>query len=345
VSEAAVREAFAAQARWCDQLGSPFTARLMRAADRALGRDTASGRAILDWAGPPDALGDSVPLRLAGALHGLVRAGRLPALAALYPPHPPPDEGRLAEALAAALAAADSDILAWLSFAPQTNEVARSGALYPGLMTVAEETGLPLALFEVGASAGLNLQSRRFAYDLGGRACGDPDSLVRLAPAWSGPPPAGPDPAVVARRGCDLAPIDVRDPGQAARLAAYVWPDQPERLARLSAAIAIARADPPRLDRTDAATWVEAHLAPQAGEARVLVHSIAYQYFPERQQLRIAAHMARAGERASAGAPLAWLAFEQDGAGPSLALTLWPGGARRVLATADAHARAVSWRG
>ena len=69
--------------------------------------------------------------------------------------------------------------------------------------------------------------------------------------------------------------------GTRARLLAYLWPDQPERLARLEAALAIAADDPPRVDKADAADWIEASLAlaPEPGVTRVVMHSVAFQYF------------------------------------------------------------------
>ena len=344
-----VRKAFDDQAMWCERLGSPFTARLMAVLGAALDRDTRTGRVVLDWTGRPDALGDSVPLRLAGALHALVRAGRDPGLAAVYPPHPLPDVAVLEAAARSAIRAHDDAIAGWLGFFPQTNEVARAGLLYPGLMTIARRCGLPLALYEVGASAGLNLFADRFGYDLGGRRCGAAGATVRLAPAWVGLAPAGDDPVVVARRGCDLVPVDLSDPAARARLIAYVWADQAERLARLEAAIGVAlAATPVRLDRGDAADCVEDWLAEPAaaGVVRVLMHSIAFQYFPDASRLRIAEAMARAGAQATREAPLAWLSFEQvDGSGPELRLMTWPGGTSIRLARADAHGRRVVWEG
>ena len=66
------------------------------------------------------------------------------------------------------------------------------------------------------------------------------------------------------------------------RLTAFIWPEQPERLALLEQAIAIARAHPPRIDRADGAAWIADRLAEprEAGLCRVVFHSIALQYFP-----------------------------------------------------------------
>ena len=89
-NETAIRAAFAQQGVWCRELGSPLTGLLCDLAGRRLDRSTRIGRRILDWPGQPDLRFDALPLRLAGGLHALVRRGRLPALARLYPPHPTP---------------------------------------------------------------------------------------------------------------------------------------------------------------------------------------------------------------------------------------------------------------
>jgi len=354
-AETAVREAFAAQAKACRERGSPFTGLLCDALGRALDRSTEIGRRVLDWPGRPDARGDSVPLRLAGGLHALVRGGRAPRrLAALYPPNQAaPDPEALRAALAEAVADAGADLLPWLDRAPQTNEPMRSGPLMAGLLAVAAETGgLPLALHEIGASAGLVLVLDRYEHRLGGAAAGTPGAPVTIAPAWEGgPPPQGAPVRVARRRGCDLDPLDVTRPADRERLLAYVWPDQADRLARTEAAIGVAAADPPRLDRAEAAAWTEAALDPGAAEpgtARVLMHAVALQYAPGKTTARIAAHAARVGAAATDEAPVAWLRFEADpefNERGSLRLTLWPGGGERVLALGDTHGEKLRWLG
>ncbi len=341
-----IREAFRQQSEWCARLGSPFTALLMAVLADHLDETTQTGRTILNWDGLPNALADAVPLRLAGALHAKVRSGRLRGLEPCYPPHPLPEASCLADAVVQALRDADEDLHQWLQFAPQTNETARSAVLYAGFMAIADRTGLPLHLFELGASAGLNLISDRFSYTLGGLEVGRTGSVLALAPAWQGPPPPGGQVDVVARQGCDRAPLNVQDPHHRERLVAYVWPDQPDRLARVQAAIGLAREESLVLDQADAANWVEAKIAlePVAGVARVLFHSIAWQYFDAEDQARITAHMDKAGRNATPDAPLAWLAFEQRGeTGPGLSLRLWPDGQEQLLARADAHVRNVTW--
>lgn len=96
---------------------------------------------VAAWPGDPVA--DALPLRLAGAFHALVLTGAEPDLAACYPPGGDGDPGRLRAAVSAALA--------------------RCG----GFLHIAASTRLPLRLFGIGSSAGLNLIRGRYHYRLG----------------------------------------------------------------------------------------------------------------------------------------------------------------------------------
>lgn len=342
-NEAAVRASFETQAHWCARLGSPFTARLCEALRATLDRGSAVGARVLDWRGDPGPGGDALALRLCGGLHALVRAGGAPALAALYPPAPLPDAAMLARALAPVLES--GALLPWLDGAPQTNEVGRAAVLMAGLLVAAARFPQPIMLYELGASAGLNLQLDRYAFDLGGRPVGDPASRVRLAPAWTGNPPPAAEVRIAARLGVDLNPLDVRRDRD--RLLAYLWPDQVRRLAQARAALDIAAADPPPVARGDAAAWLERTLAipGPAGATRIVMHSVAFQYFPASAQARIVRHVERAGAAATREAPFAWLRFEklpQDD-GYSLRLRAWPDGEDRLLAWAHPHAASVRW--
>jgi hypothetical protein len=130
------------------------------------------------------------------------------------------------------------------------------------------------------------------------------------------------------------------------RLLAFVWADMRERIARLEAALAIAAADPPRVEQGDAADWLERILpaAPGKGAVRVVYHSVAYQYFPAPTRQRIETLMHRLGGEATADAPLAWLRYEQQPGEPiqSLRLRTWPGG-DRLLAWVHPHGAEVDW--
>jgi hypothetical protein len=347
VTAAAVRAAFRAQAEHCAGLGSPFTPRLCTLLADRLAPGAPIADRLLGWPGDPSPRADALPLRLAGALHALVLERHDPGLLAVYPPHDAADDALWA-AVAAALAAHPAFVDARLDGPPQTNETQRSAALAPGHLTVAAETGLPLAVLEIGASAGLNLLWDRFAYAFGPAAWGDPASPVRIAPNWRGPPPPLPPARVAERAGCDRTPLDASDPATETRLLSFVWADQTDRLARLRAALAMARAARIRVDRADAADWLDVRLAaPRPGLARVVAHSIVWQYLPPATQARIEARLADAGAVATRDAPLAWLRLEPDGGvpGAAITLTLWPGGVTRTLGRADFHGRWVDWRG
>ena len=149
---------------------------------------------------------------------------------------------------------------------------------------------------------------------------------------------------IASRMGVDLSPIDPTLEGE--RLLAYIWPDQPERLARIAAAIDCARANPTPVDRGDAADWIERSLPtePVPGVTRVVLHSIAFQYFPSRTQARIRAHIEKAGALATHRAPVAWLRFEMlaGESQASLRLRSWPG-EERQLAWAHPHGSEIRW--
>ena len=348
---APIAAAFARQAGFCRLFAAPLTAAMCESAAIALDSSSVTGRAVIGW--PGDAFADALMMRFAGGCNALVRAGRAPQLAALYPPATLPSIEALAEALRLLLAdpTRDAELCNWLASPPQTNEVARAGVLMPGLMVVDAATGLPLRLFELGCSAGLNLNLDQFGYDLGGQVTGDSGASVQLKPAWDGAPPPLAAVDVLERRGTDINPLDVGDAHTRDRLLAYVWPDQPERVARAEAAIALARALPPPIDCADAADWLEAQVAPEIATVTVVFHSIAFQYFSPATKARIAAHMAAQGERATPESPLAWLRYEMDDASlaelPTLRLTLWRGGApaQRLLAHAHPHGSLVRWHG
>jgi hypothetical protein len=341
---AAVREGFREQARWCDRLGSPFTARLCAALAEALDPDTAIGARVLAWPGDP--MGDALALRLCGGLHALVRSGDAPSLAELYPPAPLPDSDALARLLPLVLVERAAELDLWLDGPPQTNEVGRSGPLMTGLLTLTDQFRLPLRLFELGASAGLNLQLDRYGYDLGGIIAGRPDSPVQLRPEWKGAPPPQANVEIVGRAGVDLSPVDPI--AERERLLAYVWPDQPDRLARLEGALDRAVADPPNIEQASAEEWLDRHLAPgpEPGCCRVVFHTVAFQYFPEEAQVRIKTRLREAGAQAHEGAPLAWLRLEKlaQDAHFSLRLRTWPGEGR-LLAWSHPHGAWVEWLG
>ncbi|WP_029415120.1 DUF2332 domain-containing protein [Brevundimonas bacteroides] len=350
MSETDVRAAFAKQAAICGASGAPFTGRVCGLIGARLDRSGEIGRRVLEWAGNPSHEGDALALRLAGGLHGLARSGRDAALAGVYPPKDAPlDDDALWEIVAGSLVSHAAQLDPWLHGPPQTNEVGRSAGLMAGLLVLAERFGLPFALYELGASAGLNTRLDRYGFRLGAVEAGDPGSAVRIAPEWRGASPPSAEVRVARRAGVDLNPLDPGDPATRARLAAYVWADQRERLGRLEAALQIAAGMPVDVARGDAADWLERRLAvePEPGVCRVVMHTIAFQYFPPEVQARVRARIEVAGARATAEAPVAWLTFEAEQSGferqPVLRLRAWPGGEDAVLARGHPHGTWFEW--
>ena len=142
----------------------------------------------------------------------------------------------------------------------QTNEVGRSAALLPAFEAVSRRFGRPLALIEIGCSAGLNLLFDQFHIDYGGAgSAGPPDSPVQLTCAAHGPlrPPIPTQaPRVISRLGIDINPVDVTDPIATRWLEACIWPDVPHRVERFRAALGLARLDPPEVRRGNAVDLV-----------------------------------------------------------------------------------------
>jgi hypothetical protein len=134
----------------------------------------------------------------------------------------------------------------------QTNEPLRCAALLPALSTVAG----PIALLELGASAGMCLYPDRYSYRYtGARPLSldpvDGPSPVVLDSALRGDPPLRMS-DIVWRAGIDLAPLDARDPADRAFLTALVWPGEDGRVERIQAALDVVASDPPHLVAGDA---------------------------------------------------------------------------------------------
>lgn len=339
---------FREQAIYCDLFGSPFTARLIE----QMGADLEAGGPVADLIGawPTNPRADALSLRLAGALHAATLMGADPDLAAVYPAAQSDWRMEHVWPAARALLARERDwVGAFIQSAPQTNETRRTIALLAGLLNFAATHEGEIDTLEIGASAGLNLYWDRFGYETASWRWGGA-SAVKIDTDWHGPPP--PVTAALSvrnRAACDLNPLDINDAAQALRLRAYIWPDQPDRLVRFDGALALARGENVRVERADAADWIEQKLAARAEDrATIVYHSVFLQYPPREVRERIVGSIEAAGARATKAAPLAWVRLEPeallDGVRDSPRMVAdvisWPGGERRVLGHTDGHARA-----
>jgi hypothetical protein len=223
----------------------------------------------------------------------------------------------------------------------QTNEPARCATLLPALAQLRQ----PLALLEVGASAGLTLLVDRYSYDYGGhRIAGNDPGAPVLACQPRGPLPL-PDrlPAVAWRAGLDLNPLNVNDADDVRWLECLLWPGEHGRAERLAQAVAIARRDPPPVLRGDLLTDVPA-LARQAPADATLVvyHSAVLAYVTERQRQQFAGTVRGLGA--------VWLSNEGTGVLPGVPVPHHDGApmvltrdGRVPTAFADPHGTWLQW--
>ena len=344
-----VAERFRWQAGWCGKLGSPLYRDLL---DHAAA-DIESGGPVWDVVAADDAfdrdgvLPGAQALRLMGAVHRLVLEGRAPELAKFYPSAGGAVGADVWQSFTNLLSEQRGEVAQLVPHPVQTNEPGRSAALLGGFLEVARQTGLPLRLLEVGASAGLNLRWDRYFYAAPGGSWGDPNSPVRFDPAFAaGAPPLDVGPQVAERRGCDPDPLDAAAEDDRRTLLSYVWPDQTQRLVQLRAALELAAAVPVAIDRDGAVEWLEQQLRePRNGVATVVFHSVVLPYLGEQGVADLKRTIEQAGARAADTAPVAWLSMEAGGEQAEVRLTTWPGGESHVLAHATFHGPPVRWLG
>lgn len=341
-----ITDAFRWQAKWCTELGSPFTARVLDAIADDLSAGGPSTAVVEGFAEEPIAA--ALALRVAGGLATLVQTGQAKALSNYYPNGGAPAEGKgFIRTLINTVQRHQGFLKAFTQLAVQTNEVGRSACLLGGFLEISRHTEKPMHLFEIGAAAGLNLAWDHFRYRFDGQSWGSESALLTLAPQWRGGTPSlSIQPTIGSRHGCDLNPVNLHDPGFQRQAEAYIWPDQPERLERFRAAAEITRSLGIHVEKEDAVTWVaeKAKTRPENGVS-VFYHSVFWQYLPFSAQNQIQKTIRTAGESATPTAPVAWLRMEPDnGKGlPYVDLTLWPGGATTRLAQCHPHGHSVLW--
>ncbi|HLJ81455.1 MAG TPA: DUF2332 domain-containing protein, partial [Ktedonobacterales bacterium] len=229
----------------------------------------------------------------------------------------------------------------------QTNEVRRCASLLPAFGIVAWEAGdKPLALVEMGASAGLNLLWDRYGYDYGDRRYGVVDSSVQLACEPRGalrPPIPDPLPRVASRVGIDLSPVDLGDDDAVLWLRALIWPEHQERAALLDRAVEAARRDSPPLLAGDALDLLPRTLADlPANATRCVYHSLVVNQFSSEARQRLADIFAESAKERD----LSVVSIEyRDPLHLQLGLDVYHHGtkAARVLANCHSHGEWIEW--
>lgn len=234
----------------------------------------------------------------------------------------------------------------------QTCVVHRSAVMLPAigsLPRIAAAKGR-VGLLEVGPSVGLNLRMDHYRYVYEGEAgraeWGAAEATPCLASEVRGQqvPPLPDRLDVVARRGLELAPIDVNDPLAVRWLRALVWPEHVERARLMDEALAVAARVPAEIEAGDATVDIEAAIGRLPGDApRVVFATHAVYQIP-------AAGLAAMFEgvaRASIDQPVDLLIMESNGQGESRIDWLPFEKGRRgddvVLAHSDSHGRWIDW--
>jgi hypothetical protein len=207
----------------------------------------------------------------------------------------------------------------------QTNEAARCAVLLPALATLPE----PLAIVEVGASAGLCLLYDRWAYDYDGTRVGDGPVTLRCSVSGAVPIP-GRVPEIAWRAGLDLNPLDPRDADTRRWLECLVWPEHDDRREVLRGALAVAAQDPPRVVRGDLIGDLPALLdeVPE-GLTTVVTHTAVLAYVDDGTAAAFADLCRERGVHR--------LGAEGDGSDFVVSLDGVP------LARAHAHGRSLAW--
>lgn len=228
-----------------------------------------------------------------------------------------------------------------LSRTTQTNEPGRTAVTAQVLASLPQ----PVALLELGASAGLCLLPDRYAAArltfpcrVGDRSPGDPADLV-----------------VAGRLGVDRNPLDVTDPDTRRWLRALVWPGEEDREARLAAALEVAAEDPPEVRSADLTQDPHEVIGELVGELRhtwpgatpVILHSAFLAYLDREAREAVVEAIRASGAR--------WVSFEGAKVVPGVADRLdrlgeSPGPTTFVVALdgeplgwAQAHGRWVRW--
>ncbi|WP_435198329.1 DUF2332 domain-containing protein [Janibacter sp. GS2] len=249
-----------------------------------------------------------------------------------------------------------------LARSTQTNEVGRCATLLPLL------AGLegPLALIEVGASAGLCLHPDRWSYRYVDE---EGEQFARLDPAdgvspvvldctvrGAAPlPPALPE--IVHRGGVDLNPLDLSGGDTAAWLETLVWPEHEDRRARLAAACRVVADAPVDVLRGDLLTGLGEAIArarvAAPGASIVVFHSAVIAYLDEAGRHRWPGVVTGALEQVRAdGAGAHWISNEGSAVLPGVSATarceqvgrhFCLGLDGQALGWAHGHGRQLTW--
>jgi hypothetical protein len=226
-----------------------------------------------------------------------------------------------------------------LSRTTQTNEPARCAVLLPLLVRLPQ----PLALLEVGASAGLCLLPDCYGYDYG-TAKIVPQARKGFSPPMFECHASGAVPIPIAlptiawRAGIDLNPVDVNSVAETAWLETLIWPGLEKRVEQFRAAIAVARAEPPRVVKGNLLTDLGDLIAEAPEHATLVIfHTAVLGYESSRARRE---HFSQEMCRSRA----VWISNEIPSAFPEIAKPA-PPKPRQGLFLLAINGTAVAWTG
>jgi hypothetical protein len=235
----------------------------------------------------------------------------------------------------------------------QTNEPRRMATLMPVFAQIAQESGGPLALVEVGASAGLCLYPDRFGYDWGTGMQLTSNGAPVLHCDAAGPMPVPfREPDIAWRGGSDRNPLDVKDDDSMRWLRTLIWPEQEQRRELLEAAIPVARSEPPALVRGDLFDTLDEVVHAAASHGTVVVfHSAVVAYLDDASRRRFAARMQHLVDVEA----VRWVSNEGDRVLPEITRTARRAGRPserfvlgldgRAVARTHGHGASLTWLG
>ncbi|WP_114388852.1 DUF2332 domain-containing protein [Notoacmeibacter marinus] len=221
----------------------------------------------------------------------------------------------------------------------QTNEPGRCAVLLPAISQIEG----PLALIEVGASAGLCLLPDAYSYDWNGKTLSRPGPSASTRPVFycktcgNTPLPVR-YPEIVWRAGLDINPLDVWSDEDVKWLEVLVWPEHDERLRHLRKAVRIARMERPRVVPGDLRKDLPALIAEAPRDATVVVFHTA-----------VLSYIAAQGDRDAFAAAMTdnprvvWLSNESPRTFPQFADTL--GSARQNMFLMAIDGQPKAWTG
>jgi len=231
----------------------------------------------------------------------------------------------------------------------QTNEVGRCAILVPSFELVARQAkNRPLALVEIGSSAGLTLLWDRYHYQYNKTLqCGDPDSPVQVECLLRGenrPPVPNRFPEIASRLGVDLHPVDINDPENVQWLRALVWPEHQKRADQLELAIRVARHAPPQIVRGDALELLPSLIKRVRDDSQLCIfHSFTLSLANGKPRERLELILAKASQKRHLfHISLEWPKKSET---PLLSLASLSNGesTEKVLARCNAHGEWLEW--